>query len=187
MNDSEGGEVVQGKTSDGETEKNLLEELQKRFGEPGGSSFGSYTQDMQKFGFSPDNAFGHAWGLINSPKKDLKSDGLNVLNDPQIILGNIDNDRSLRFYQLDLFYLTNLCGIAINDPMFEIVFEVLWQSFKNEVRITSSMGGTERQYQAFHIPQASTKKGFSIFGKKKKQKREPMEYIIPQEEGEDMY
>jgi hypothetical protein len=187
MSDSEGGEVAQEETSDGVTEENLLEELQRQFGKPGGTSFGMYTQDMQKFGYSPDNAYGHAWSLINTPRKDLKSEGLNIMNDPQIILGDIDNDKSLRFYQLDLFYLTNLCGIALNDPIFEIVFSVLWQSFKNEVRITSSMGGKERQYQAFHIPQASTKKGFSIFGKKKQRKREPIEYIIPQEEEEGMY
>ena len=171
-----------------ETSENLLDELHNLFTKRGGSGFGSYTQDMAKRGFSPDNAYSHAWNLISSSKKDIEIDKMNVLNDPQIILGNIENEKSLRYYQNDLYFLTNLCNMAINDPMFKGVFEVLWQNFKNEVRITSCMGGTERQYQAFHIPQASTKRGFSLFGRRKKQQpKNVMDYVIPQESEEDMY
>lgn len=174
-------------SEDGTGEESLLDELNKNFGNIQGSAFGSYTQDMQKMGFSPDNPYGHAWGLINSPIKDIEKDNMHVLDDPQILLGDIDNEKSLRLYQMDLDYLTNFCQMAIIDEMWKGVFEVLWQKFKNEVRITSAMGGKERQYQAFHIPQMSTKKGFSFLKRGSKKKKQAMDYILPSEEDEGMY
>jgi len=170
-----------------EIEESLLDELNKEFDNKEETRFGSYTQDMQRIGYTPDNPYGHAWGLVNSPEKKFEVDGFNTLNDPQILLGDIENEKSLRLYQRDLHYLTNMCSIAMNDPMFKTVFETLWQIFKNEVRITSAMGGKERQYQAFHIPQQNTSRGFSFFGKKRKKPKEPMEYIFPQDDEESMY
>lgn len=169
------------------SEENLLDELNKEFDKKEETRFGSYTQDMQRIGYTPDNPYGHAWGLVNSPEKKLEIDGFNTLNDPQILLGNIENEKSLRLYQRDLHFLTNMCSIAMNDEMFDMVFKTLWQVFKNEVRITSAMGGTERQYQAFHIPQVSKSRGFSFFGKKRKKPKEPMDYIFPQDDEETMY
>lgn len=171
-----------------ESEVNLLDELNKQFGKHEESGFGEYTQDMQKIGFTPDNPYGHAWTLVNSPARKLETDGFNILNDPQIFLGNIENEKSLRLIQNDLNYLTNICGMALEDPIFKDVFNVLWQIFKTEVRITSAMGGTERQYQAFqpNQPVSSTSRGFSFFGKKRKKPKDPVEYLLPQDE-ESMY
>ena len=173
--------------TDEETEENLLDELNNQLSKKEVSNFGTYTQDMQRIGYTPDNPYGHAWGLVNSPQKSLEKDGFNVLNDPQIFLGFIENEKSMRLYQKDLYFLTNLCGMAQNDPIFKSVFKVLWQSFKNEVRITSARGGTDRQYQAFHIPQQSKSKGFSFFRKARKKPKEPMDYIFPQDDEESMY
>lgn len=169
-------------------EKSLLDELNEQFGKREESGFGEYTQDMQKIGYTPDNPYGHASWLINTPKKKLERDGFDTLNDPQIYLGNIANEKSLFLIQKDLTYLTNMCGMAMADPMFSTIFKVLWQVFKTEVRITSAMDGTERQYQAFqpNQPLASSAKGFSFFGKKRKKPKEPIEYVFPQDE-ESMY
>jgi len=170
------------------TEENLLDEINEAFSKPKGDAdgFGDYTQEMQRIGYSPDNPYGHATYLISSPKKNIAKDGLDVMNDPQILLGFIENEKSLRLYQMDIYYLTHMCNMGLIDPMMAHIFAPLWQNFKNEVRVTSAMGGSERQYQAFHIPQPVKSKGFSLFGKRKK-KREPIEYIFPQEDEESMY
>lgn len=168
---------------------NLLDDLNSQFGKGGGQSgFDTYSQETQKFGYIPENQFAHAYMLLTSQSKSFEKDGMDIVDDPQIMLGNIENEKTMRYYQRDLFYLIQMCGIAIYDETFQEIFKPLWKVFKSEVRITSAMGGTERQYQAFHIPQASHKKGFSLFGKtKKKKKKEPRDYIFPEEDEETMY
>jgi len=176
-----------------ESPANLLDDLNNRFS--GGSSsggrsgFDSYASETQKYGYIPDNQFAHAYMLLTAEGKKFETHGMDMVDDPQIMLGNIENEKTMRHYQRDLFYLIQMCGIAVYDPIFKEVFLPLWKIFKSEVRITSAMGGTERQYQAFHIPQANTKKGFSLFGKPKKRskKKDPMEYLIPEQEEEVMY
>jgi hypothetical protein len=168
------------------TEDNLLDEINNAFSKSSQDGFGDYTQEMQRIGYSPDNPYGHAWSLISSPKKNMKTSGLDVLNDPQILLGFIENEKSLRLYQMDIYYLTHMCNMGLHDPMFAHIFAPLWQNFKNEVRVTSAMGGSERQYQAFTNPQPPKSKGFSLFGKRKK-KREPIDLIFPQDDEESMY
>lgn len=177
---------------DGEEEQvsNLLDELNERFTQKTGkkSGFESYAEETQRFGYIPDNQFAHAYMLLTTQQKEFEKHKWEVIDDPQIMLGNIENEKTMRYYQRDLFYLIQMCGIAMYDPIFKEIFIPLWKVFKSEVRITSAMGGTERQYQAFHIPQASGKRGFSLFGKKKKKKKkETMEYLIPEEDEDVMY
>ena len=169
-------------------DKSLLDELASEFGAKKESGFGDYTQEMQRVGYVPDNPYGHATSLLKSEVKDIDKEGFNVMNDPQILLGNVENEKTMRLYQIDLYILTNMCAVAQSDPVFKLPFQTFWQIFKNEIRVTSAMGGTERQYQAFHIPQQSKKKGFSLFGgKSKARKRQAIDYIIPEEEEESMY
>jgi len=167
--------------------KNLLDELNSIFADKNtkDSGFSNYTQSEQMQGFMPTNPYDHAYGLLagQGHAKKIEKDGIDVINDPQIMLGTIDDPKTLRRYQLDLYYLTNMAGLAINDPMFKSIFEVLWTNFRNEVRITSAMDGAERQYQAFHIPSPRVKRGFRL-GIKRKKPREPIDYVLPQEEDE---
>jgi len=169
-----------------ETPKSLLDEINKIFSGnvDEQSGFSSYTQEVQKLSFSPDNPYSHAYGLISSRTKDIDKDGWDTLNDPQLFLGSIDNAKSLRIYQLDIYWLTNLFNIAREDPVFKNIFNTLWANLKTELRLTSVMDGTERKLQAFHVPQPSIKKGFGFLKPKSNKKKEPLEYIIPQEDDE---
>lgn len=165
-------------------EKSLFDELNELFSKTEHSGFGTYTQYTQNYGHIPDNQYDHAWGLLNPPPKKIEKDGFDLLTDQTILLGNIDNEKSLRMYQIDLFFLSNMLALARNDPMMRYVFEPLWANEKMEIRITGTIGGTERSLQAFHIPVLKQQKGFKILGGRKK--KQPIEYVIPQED-EGMY
>jgi hypothetical protein len=131
----------------------------------------------------PDNQFSHAWSLINVRQGAVRN--FDDLLNPHLFLGAIDDVKSLRFYQNDMFWLTSMFRLAKADPAMMYVFEPLWHSFISEVRLTSTLDGSERIYQSFHTPSSPTK-GFRIF-KPKKRKKEPMEYIIPNEDEQGMY
>lgn len=171
-----------------EEDLDIFDELNKSYNSMVDSGFGDYTQDVQRFANVPHDQFSHAHSLINPISKKMAKEGFDVITDPSVLLGNIDNEKSLRMYQIDVFFLTNMLSCALHDEMMQVVFEPLWTVFKSEMRITSTIGGLERAYQAFHLPvyAGSKKKGFKILGKRKK-KREPIDYVIPQEEDEGIY
>jgi hypothetical protein len=166
-----------------EKRKNILEELDSRITQAEIDDFEHYTQYTQRYENMPDNQFSHAWSLINVRQGKVRE--FDDLLHPHLFLGAIDDAKSLRFYQQDMFWLTNMFRLAKDDPAMQYVFDPLWHSFLSEVRLTSTLDGSERIYQAFKIPKAA-QKGFKIF-KPKKRKKEPMEYIIPDEDDQGMY
>jgi len=168
----------------GKEKKHILDELYDRYDKVDEDGFSDYTQKTQKYDKMPDNQFGHAWNLINIKQGDVKE--FDDLLNPHLFLGAIENPKTLRLYQEDMRWLTGMFRLAKNDPMMKYVFMPLWHHFLTEVRFTGTLDGSERIYQAFKIP-ISRKSGFGLF-KKNKSKKEPMDYIIPQDESnEGMY
>jgi len=167
--------------------KTLLEELNERFNVKTDkqSGFGEYTQETQKLSYSPDNPYGHQYALISSQTKDVATQGWKVTDDPQIVLGDIDNEKTLRLYQIDYGLLVNCCGMAQNDEMWIPVFNVLWRKFKGELRMTSNMGGKERFFQAFMQPKSTSRPGFSFLRKKSKKKKTTADYVFDQGDDDD--
>ena len=178
-----------------ESPQTLLDELNSMFAnrrkgdKPSG--FGQYTQETQKMMFSPDNPYGHQYALISSQTKDVKKHGWRAIDDPQIVLGDIDNEKTLRLYQIDYSLLVSCCNMAQKDPMWESVFDTFWRKFKGELRMTSNMGGKERFFQAFMTPKSSSRPGFSFLRKKSsKKKKTYADYIFQgddDDEGGGMY
>lgn len=165
-----------------EKSSNILEELDKLFLSGKHETFNKYTQEIQNFGHVPVNQYDHAWSLIKSQKRDINKDRFNYLNDPMIYLGNVDNEKTLSLYQNDIRFLGIMESMALTDPAIYHVFEPLFEIFKIEVRLTGNIGNSERHLQAFHIPVAPEKRGgFKILGRRKK-KKEPVNYVIPEEE-----
>ena len=171
--------------------KSLLEEIRELYSKGDSSiqsGFSKYTQDGQKLGHIPSDPYSHAWGLLHNQTKKLATDGMDILDSDQVVLGNVKNDKTLAIYQKEYRYLVNLCKMALNDEIFTPVFEVLWKQFVVDIRLTGVMGGTERAYQAFQVPTGvSTKSGFGGTFLRKKKPREPIEYLIPSEEEEGVY
>jgi len=170
--------------SKGEKKKSILDELEEKIASDELEDFEHYSQYTQRYENMPDNQFSHAWSLINVRQGDVRN--FDDLLNPHIFLGAIDDVKSLRFYQNDMFWLTNMFGLAKYDPAMKYVFDPLWHSFLTEVRITSTLDGSERIYQSFNIPRTKTK-GFRIFKPKSNKRKEPMDYIIPQDDDQGMY
>jgi hypothetical protein len=168
----------------GERKKTILEELDERLTEEEIEDFEHYTQYTQRYENMPDNQFSHAWRLINVRQGKVRN--FDDLLNPHLFLGSIDDVKSLRFYQNDMFWLTGMFRLAKEDKAMEYVFEPLWHSFLSEVRLTSTLDGSERIYQAFKVPRTPSK-GFRIFRPKRKKKKEPIEYLFPDEEDQGMY
>ena len=168
--------------------KTIFDEVNERYRNISNSGFGNYTQDQQMLAQLPHDQFGHAYSLINNRSRKMEKEGFDIIADPQILLGNIKDEKSMKFYQMDVMLLTNILACALNDPVMKVVFDPLWTNFKQEIRSTCNIDGIERSYQAFHIPFSRTagKKGFGFLSKKKKQK-EPIDYVIPSEDDEGIY
>lgn len=147
------------------------------------SGFGKYTQDSQRLSGTPRDRYGHAWRIIDVPHKGFEK--LEDMLDPNLWLGNISDAKSLRFYQNDLCNMVVLGKMSLNDPIMQYIFDTEWTKVKLELRVTGIVEGQERAYQAFTFP-TSAPKGFGILGRKKK-KKEPIEYVVPQEEEEGIY
>jgi len=151
--------------------KTIFEEVNERYNNIKNTGFSNYTQDQQMLSQLPHDQFGHAYTLINNRSRKMEKEGFDIIADPQILLGNIKDEKSLKFYQMDVMLLTNLLACAINDPVMKVVFDPLWTAFKSEIRSTCNIDGIERSYQAFHVPMGSGgKKGFGLFNRKKNRK-----------------
>lgn len=164
-------------------EKDIFKEINDLFTDVSRQSgFSKYQKQMQSIGHVPDNQYDHQWGLIHAPKRDVEQDEFHFLEDQNKYLGNIKDEKMLRFYQNDNMFLTHLYSMAQNDKAEKKVFEVLWANFKSELRMTCNIDGEERKLQS-GLPVGITKtqrKGFGILGKHKK--KNTIDYITPAEE-----
>lgn len=165
------------------TNKHILEELYERYGTKDPSGFSDYTQKTQRYDKMPDNQFGHAWNLINIKQGDVKE--YDDLLHPHLFLGAIDDFKTLKLYQDVSDYIDSIFSLAQHDEAMKTVFNNVFYSFIKDVRLTGTLDGSERIYQAFKIP-SKRKSGFKLF-KGRKKKREPMDYVFPDEEDEGLY
>jgi len=161
--------------------KDILDELNDRMinADTKGAGFSKYTQDTQRYTQLPEDQFAHAWKLVDIKKGDPKQ--FDDLLNPHVFLGSVDDPKSLRYYQNDIFWLNNMFRLAKDDEMMDYVFAPLWNSFLAELRVTSCLDGSERIFQAFQIPRSGKRKGFKFWEKSKK-KKEPIDYIVPDED-----
>ncbi len=166
-----------------EEEKDIFKEINEMFTDVSRSSgFSKYQRQMQSIGHVPNNQFDHQWGLIHAPKRDAEQDEFHLLEDQNKYLGNIKDEKMLRFYQNDNFFLTHMFAMAKNDPAEKKVFEVLWANFKSELRMTCNLDGEERKLQS-GLPvgiSKGQKKGFGILGRNKK--KNVVDYVTPPDE-----
>jgi len=146
-------------------------------------NFRQYTQYIQRHQVIPDNPYTHNYVLLTARQGEIER--FEDLMHPQAFLGAIDDPKTMRLYQNDIYYLSNLFSLARNSKTLKYVFDALFYSFVFEVRLTSTLDGAERTYQAGAMP-VSKPKGFRFFRKKRRPK-EPLGYVIPEEAEESVY
>jgi hypothetical protein len=151
--------------------------------------FSTYFASSQNFVKIPDNQFAHAWGLISSKGRNITNASEHTeLMDPNAFLGFFDSDNLIRLYQNDAVILENLFAIAKkskSDALFE-VFDVLYNSWLFEIRLTANKQGIERRLQN-SFSGGINAEGFGKIIQDMEKKRQQAEYERQQKQQGGMF
>ena len=115
-----------------------------------GDELANFMQEIQKGRIYQENPYAHAEMLLDSEKEELGgiTAKFSSIVDKDIKLGRISNDELMRYCQKDADYLTNFLSMALREPALKIVFQVLYNSWRNEFILTRAKGGSERDLQS---------------------------------------
>jgi len=168
-----------------ESVKTEMEHLRKKLKEyerlrPRGKGFG---QDMQESFISPKDPFAHQYMLLRNHTREVNS--FPDLMNPDIVLSNIGDNRTLLVYQRDFRLITRLFDMSLRCIGAKDLFNSLYYGWLGEMRMTSALSGRERDLQSFIIPEDTGGRGsFSFLGKKKSKpkKRTVQDYLSPDEQ-----
>ncbi len=120
-------------------------------GRGGRDSMGGWRKNLKHMSYMPDNQFSHQYSLINPMPLDVRE--FNQLLNQHVLLGAIDDNELMRYYQDDMVHLVNLFDMAKQDgkvgEAMEYVFNVLYWGWTGEIRMTAVKGGKERDLQSF--------------------------------------
>jgi hypothetical protein len=152
------------------------------------TSFDDYLRELKIYSDIPRDQFGHQYKLLYHPGQELsKKSRRSELFNPDILLGNIKDSRSLYFLQRDFAILHRLFDMGLRSEGVMDLFNNLYYPWVGQIRLTSALGGTERSLQSFLEPVQQQFESFSFWQKhqQKKQgkKRRLQDYIMPQEGG----
>jgi len=137
-----------------------------------------YVKGVKKLKSVPDDPYKLSYALLESDEINIDEATFTSLINKHILLANLDNDRLMRFYQNDAYFITNLFRIAKKDKSLKPVFNTIYTSWLMELAITRAKKGLERQYQNPFGNRVSSK-SLSGFGKDIKIKEdEQAQYII---------
>lgn len=150
--------------------------------------FGRYFNIAQSFVKIPDNQFAHAWQLLSSKGRGITEDSSHAeLKDPNAFLGFVDSDNLLRFYQNDTIFIENLFAMAKKSKAIFEVFDVIFNAWIFEIRLTANKGGIERRLQ-HSFGGGITAEGFGKILQEMERKRQQDEFQRQkQQQGGGMY
>lgn len=123
---------------------------------PKPSIWSNYIQKMKHI---PENQFDHAFSLLMNQNKEVES--YSDMINPHTLLGTVDSDTMLRFYQNDILFLSSMFSMGKKSPVVKEIFDMLFNAWIFEVTITRTKGGLERKLQSF----PSTSPAMQGFGK----------------------
>lgn len=131
-----------------------------------------YFRQSGNFTRLPENQFSHAWSLISSKGRTItRETEHNELRDPNAFLGFVDNDNMIRFYQNDAMFLENLFAIGKRSPQIFEVFDVLFNAWIFELRLTANKQGIERRLQHSFPESSQFGEGFGKSWQKEEKRR----------------
>lgn len=142
--------------------------------------FGDYVAKTQFYSNMPQDPYSHQYQLLHRPHKEINDFG--DLLDADIILSNIQGDRTMILFQRDFHFLTRLFDMAKRSTGVMRLFKPLYYSWKGQLRMTSALKGKERSLQSFLEPE-TYETGFKFpMAKKKKKKKNVQDFLTPEEE-----
>jgi len=122
-------------------------------------SFGNYVNHLRRQDRTPVDPYSHAYGLMTSSEKRRPQD-IHRIVDREMLLGNIDNDELLRFYQMEIHSIAKLGSMAEDDPELTPFFELIHSSLRGELSITRAHKGKERERQDGFVHSGGDMAGF---------------------------
>lgn len=138
----------------------------------------AYMRDVRLYGDTPKDPYAHQFKLLFHPP--FEPTKRTELFDPNILLGNIKDSKSLYFFQRDFAVLHRFYDMGMRSEGVMDLFNNLYFSWVGQIRMTSALGGTERLLQSFFEPMQQSSESFSFWQKqkaKKENKRRLKDYL----------
>jgi hypothetical protein len=149
-----------------------------------------YLLSMKLYSDLPKDQYGHQYKLLWHPTTQItKTSKRSDLFNPDVLLGNIGDSKTLYFLQRDFAILHRIYDMGLRSEGIMDLFNNLYYPWVGQIRLTAALGGAERSHQSFLEPMSSPFESFTYWQKramKKKQKgrRGVMKYLQPQGGGE---
>jgi hypothetical protein len=127
-----------------------------------------YIYENQMYGDVPKYQFGHQFKLLfhkqNEPKSQMD------LLPPDAVLGLIKDSKTLLLLQNDIGLLNRFFDMGLRSDGVMELFDSLFYSWWQQMRMTGALGGTERWLQSFLEPVGVPYESFSFLEKQKAKK-----------------
>jgi len=146
------------------------------------SGFSEYLEKSSFYSNIPDNIFSQQYQIIHKPAKEIEHEDSIV--DEDIMLSSIKDDRTMLLYQRDQRFLQRLYDMSLRSKGVAQLFRTICYGWRGEIKMTYALKGKERKLQSFlDIEEEDSGFGFPKLKRKKKQKKQIMDYMVPEDQG----
>jgi hypothetical protein len=134
-------------------------------------SMDEYLRELKLYGDTPKDQFSHQYKLLWHPNVEINERSKRVdLFNPDILLGNIKDSKTLYFFQRDFSILHRIYDMGLRSGGVMDLFNNLYYAWIGQIRLTGALTGNERLLQSFLEPQLGEVEGFSFLEKRKAEK-----------------
>jgi len=142
--------------------------------------FGDYVAQTQFYANMPTDPYSHQYQLLHRPHHEIEKFG--DLLDADVVLSNIQGNRTMLLFQRDFHLLTRMFDMAKRSNGVKLLFMPLYYSWKGQLRMTSALKGKERSLQSFLEPETYDPAFSFPLPSKKKKKKNVQDFLTPSED-----
>jgi hypothetical protein len=149
--------------------------------------FGKYMELGAIYANVPHDPYSHQFQLIHRPGRTISK--LEDMLDPNILLSNIEDSRTMFLCQRDFYFLSRFLDMGTRSDGILRVFNALFYPWVGQMRMTSALKGRERDLQSFLDVPAVASTGYGLSWaqkrhlKKQKKRKGVADYLVPQDTG----
>lgn len=154
-------------------------------------SLDEYLREMKIYSDMPRDQFAHQYKLLYHPAQEVteKSKRADLFN-PDVLLGNIKDSKTLYFLQRDFSILHRIYDMGLRSAGVMDLFNNLYYSWVGQIKLTGALGGNERWLQSFLEPIQPGFESFSFSKKEREQKDKKktlQDYLKPIRDRRNIY
>ena len=127
-----------------------------------------YLDELRMFGDTPKDQFAHQFRLLFHPQAPPKTQ-MDLLP-PDALLGLVKDSKTHLLLQNDNAILNRLYDMGTRNEGIMELFNSLFYSWWQQMRLTGTLGATERWLQSFLEPQSIPYEGFTYLEKRQAKK-----------------